>query len=551
MKTDPNLMVEKVFVYYRKQINFLEEYYTKKIGYKVKIRLDKYAQTSFFSLHGQTIVIAQRNLVAILYKMPKLFYSLFYSLILHEIGHAIYTDNLPYTDITNILEDNRIEHQIEKWNTRTKFRLFRYAFQDLAFERHAKIERKTDLALALLRTVDNTKYVKQIGNTEKRAKIIENILRLNKTYQSKDYELRKETNKITELLDISNQVSDLLDQLIESWNEDREKDQQQQEQQDQQQQEQQQQESSGEKDQEQQEQQQQESSGEKDQQDQQQQEQQDQQQQEQQDQQEEKDQDNELTEEEKEMLELEEELSTMLAKGKSLEKELDNGLGKLYNPDFNNRPYDQFKISAFTTARRTGIKGSNTTTRHTGNAKQLSLKKYARKDYVANEKKFDVNSHDLSKGGKNTKVLFYLDISGSMAGSRLRESINYLKSFYDQMNKYLDIRFMAFGKENYEITRRELDYSFLSNRLEGYTNPREVKPRPHEEIIFITDGGFETKLSDSYMRKAHFVLVDVDPTIRRAYFGGMRNVYEVSTKNINEGLERATKHIKQMLRGGK
>ena len=200
MKTDPNLIVEKVFVYYRKQINFLEEYYTKKIGYKVKIKLDKHAQTSYFSLHEQTIVIAQQNLLAILHQMPKLFYSLFYSLILHEIGHAIYTDNLPYTDITNILEDNRIEHQIEKWNTRTKFRLFRYAFQDLAFERHGKIERKTDLALALLRTVDNSKYVKQIGNTEKRAQIIESILRLNKTYQSKDYELRKQNSKATELV---------------------------------------------------------------------------------------------------------------------------------------------------------------------------------------------------------------------------------------------------------------------------------------------------------------------------------------------------------------
>ena len=132
MQTDPNLIVEKTFIYYRKQINFLEEYYSKKIGYKVNIRLHKYAPTSYFSLQDQSIVISEKNLVAILYEMPKLFYSLFYSLILHEIGHAIYTDNLPYTDITNILEDNRIEHQIEKWNTRTKFRLFRYAFQDLA-----------------------------------------------------------------------------------------------------------------------------------------------------------------------------------------------------------------------------------------------------------------------------------------------------------------------------------------------------------------------------------------------------------------------------------
>ena len=119
------------------------------------------------------------------------------------------------------------------------------------------------------------------------------------------------------------------------------------------------------------------------------------------------------------------------------------------------------------------------------------------------------------------------------------------------MNKYLDIRFMAFGKENYEITRRELDYNFLSYLLEGRTIPREVKTKPHEEIIFITDGAFDNRLSNHYMSKAHFVLVDVDPIRRLQYFGGMRNVYEVSTNNINEGLERATKHIKEMLKGGK
>ena len=528
MQTNPNLIVEKTFVYYRKQINFLEEYYTNKIGYKIKIQLNRYAQTSYFSLHDQTIVIAEGNLVNILYQMPKLFYSLFYSLILHEIGHAIYTDELPYTDITNILEDNRIEHQIEKWNTRTKFRLFRYAFQDLAFERHGKIEDKNQLALALLRTVDNSKHVKQLGNNEERAQIIENILKLNKIYQSKDYELRKESNKIFQLVDLSNQVSDLLDKLVDSWNEEKEQEQQGQEQEQEEQEEQQEQGQGQEQEDE------------------------EQGQEEKEDEENEKDnEEQELTEEEKEQKELEEELSKMFAKGKALEMELDNGLGRLYNPDIDNRPYDQFKISAFTTARRTGIKGSDNITRHTGSAKQLSLKKYARKDYVTNEKKFEVNSHDLSKGGKNAKVLFYLDISGSMSGSRLKESINYLKSFYDQMHKYLDIRFMAFGQENYEMTRRELDYGFLSELLEGSTNPREVKPRPNEEIIFITDGGFGTRLSNSFMRKAHFVLVDVQPKVRHHYFSGMRNVYEVRTDNINEGLERATKHIKEMLRGGK
>ena len=430
MQTDPNLIVRKTFIYYQKQINFLEEYYSDKIGYKVTIRLDKYANTSYFSLNEQAIVISEKNLLIILYQMPKLFYSLFYTLILHEIGHAIYTDNLPYSDVTNILEDNRIEHQIEKWNTRTKFRLFRYTFQDLAFETHGEIENKTNLGLALLRTVDNSKYVKQLANNKERAQIIESILRLNKIYQSKEYELRKEPDKKNELVDLSTQVSDLLDQLIDSWN----KDQQDQEQ-------------GKEKEQQ---------GTEKEQQDQ------DQDQEKEQEQQAEKERQDQgtepqgLTKEEKEQKdqadkeqqELEEELSKMLSKGKALEEEFDNGLGKLYNPDIDNRPYDQFKISAFTTARRTGIKGSDTMTRHTGNAKQLSLKKYARKEYVTNEKKFDVDNHAVGRGGKNAKVLFYLDISGSMQGLRLQESINYLKSFYDQMNKYLDIRFMAFGREN-------------------------------------------------------------------------------------------------------
>ena len=547
MQTDPTLLVQKVFNYYRKQINFLEEYYTKQIGYKVRIRLDTKAQTSYFSMYDQSIVIAVNNLIAILNEMPKLFYSLFYSLILHEIGHAIYTDSLPYTDVTNILEDNRIEHQIEKWNTRVKFRLFRYAFQDVAFKRNGKIENKTELGLALLRTVNNTRYVKELGNNEERARIIESILRLNKIYQSKDYELRKESSKVTELVDLSKQVSDLLDQLIKSWNEDQENQDQDQKEQDKE---------DSKEDSEENEEEETDGSDEEDSED----------TEEEQSGEEETDgsdkEDSEedkqdgkdkprLTEEEKEEQELEEELAKMLSNGKSMEEELDNGLGKLYNPNIDNRPYNQFKISAFTTVRRTGIKGSDNVTRHTGNARELSLKKYARKGFVTNEKKFDKTDDEKSRGGKNAKVLFYLDISGSMTGIKLRISIDYLKSFYDQMNKYLDIRFMAFGTNNYELTRKELDYYFISPLLEGSTNPRPVKTKPHEEIIFITDGSFGTRLPDSYMRKAHFVLVDVDSRIRRYYFSGMKNVYEVNTNNINEGLEKATKHIREMLKGGK
>lgn len=553
MITDPKLLIDKVFIYYGKQVNFLEDYYSSRLGYKIKISLDYKAQTSYFSLEERAIKISAQNLLAIMVKMPKLFYSLFYTLLLHEIGHGIYTDSLPYTDTTNILEDNRIEHQIEKWNTRVKFRLFRFTFQDLAFRQSKKIQNKTELQLAFLRTIDNSEYIKQIGNTPERQLIIKQILMLNDLYKSKDYELRKETTRIHELVDISKQVSVLFDKLIESWNEDKEKEQQekqdgkgetedkekepQKSDQSENQETDQEDDSEGDKEKEEGEQPDKEPEGDQE-----------------TDQDEEQKEGNEpvkpsggLTEQEKQ--ELEEELSKIFQQGKAMEEELDNGLGKLHNPQPDTRPYEQFKISAFTTARRTGIKGADNVTRHAGSAKQLSLKKYARKDYVSNEKKFEVTNQEISRGGKNAKVVFYLDISGSMSGMKIETSVNYLKSFYDQMNKHLDIRFMAFGENTYELTRNELDFDFLQPRLEGSTNPQPIKLKPHEEIIFITDGGFGTTLPDQYMRKAHFVLVDVNTMVRVRNFGGMKHVYEVRTNNITEGLEKATKHIREMLKG--
>ena len=595
METNPYLLVDKVFNYHRKQINFLEDYYSKKISYKIRIKLARKSETSFFSLSDRMIYISVNNLLTIIYRMPKLFYSLFYSLLLHEIGHALYTDNLPYSNITNILEDNRIEHQISLWNTRTKFELMRFIYQDLAFREHEQIKDKEELALALLRTIDNSLYVNALGTTPERKYIIEQIMLLNKTYKSKDYELRKEPNKISELVDLSTQVSDLLDKLIENWNEEKEQEQngkgetedQEQEPQNSDQAEEQEtdsqekadnddtQESPTDKDQE---------EGESGQEEEDDKEQEDGQEEEEEKsdnkgtgssekEKSEKEEDGDETEspeksssvesgdsdsksgkvaeKEKQMQDIKDELSKQLQKGADMETELDNGMGSLHNPTPDNSSYDKFKISAFTTARRTGIKGSRDITRHTGNAKQLSLKKYARKDFITNEKMFDKKSNELIRGGKSAKVLFYLDISGSMNGMRLDTAVTYLKSFYDQMNKYLEIRFMAFGAHTYEITRAELDYDFLSPLTEGSTRPQAVKVKRNEEIIFITDGGFGTILPTQYMRKAHFVLIDIPDYVKQERFSGMRNLYEVHTSDINTGLERATKHIRDLLKGGR
>ena len=375
MQTDPKLLIKKVFNHYRKQINFLEEYYSKEVGRKIKIELTE-NNTSYYDMHSKRIYISTNNLLVILMRVPKLFYSLFYTLILHEIGHAIYTDRMYMTDITNILEDNRTEALTTRWNRRVKFSLFRFVFQDISLD-PMKLKKKTDLALALLRTVDNSLYVKLLGSNFEREEIIKKILLLDKTYTSKTYEFSKSHNNMYELEDISREVSLLFDKLIESLNSEQPEPPEPQKGKG---------ENSNEDEQEEDNDAESESGGNEE---------------EQQNEKNNNKQDSETDNEEEkpangddsgneeqknpqgiseeELQELKDELSKEFQKGKELEQDLDNGTGSLYNDNPNKDAYDMFKISAFTTVRRSGIKGSRDVTRYSGSARQLSLKKYSRR----------------------------------------------------------------------------------------------------------------------------------------------------------------------------
>ncbi len=165
----------------------------------------------------------------------------------------------------------------------------------------------------------------------------------------------------------------------------------------------------------------------------------------------------------------------------------------------------------------------------------MNLKKVSRSKFVSNEKKFDKYIDTLGKGGKSAKVCFYLDISYSMKGQKILTSVNYLKSFYDQMHKYLEIRMFAFGQYTYEITRNELNYTFLEPLLEGDTRPQPIKLKRGEEIIFITDGEFGTTPFDKYMRNAHFVLVDFTPSYYAvSAYQQMRHKYHVAQEILSK-----------------
>ena len=96
-------------------------------------------------------------------------YSMFYTLLMHEVGHAIYSAPFNVAEenkfgadrfgIFNVLEDMRVEYQIAQWNTMQKFDVLRYVAFDTVLEEHFNIE-PAAIACALLRTVNNKPYAK-------------------------------------------------------------------------------------------------------------------------------------------------------------------------------------------------------------------------------------------------------------------------------------------------------------------------------------------------------------------------------------------------------
>jgi hypothetical protein len=551
MESNLNLLIKKLWNAEHSTVKFIEQYYSNKLGAKLIIELDDHADTSYYDTNKNRVAISSKNLIELFQYYPNVGYKVYYTLMLHEIGHAIYTNkNLLsyYNDFLNILEDNRLEFQISIWNNRVKFDLLRYALQDKRLNDNYMVERSiqnpTMIGLGLLRTVDNSNYVKFYSDTQERADMVREILKLNSRYMMNDtFSKDFTTDTISDMVLISQRVRELCNQLAILKANDKSAQQKQ---------------NSNQK-------QQQGSSGQSSQ----------PQKQDSSDSQQDGEkkitqanstngssQEKEGTPSEKtkpspsdnsskkqvDVQALEQELKDLQVENIKERQRVNNGIGTLLNPNPLQEPYTKININAFTTMRRSGIKGSRDVSRTSGTAKQLSLRKYARRGFVKNEKPFDKPLEVLGKGGKSAKITFYLDISGSMSGDSLKISTAYLKSFYDLMSKHIDIRLMAFGSHTYEITRKELELKFLEPRLEGTRPPVLVKASRGEKIVILTDGQWPGSIPSEHAKNSNFVLIEPDIKIVEWFKRqGVRNLITVSQSNIKKGLDKATDFIRDLL----
>jgi hypothetical protein len=379
---------------------------------------------------------------------------------------------------------------------------------------------ETAIALALMRTVDNSRFVQALGFTMERKAIIKEILELNDIYMKKDYELLYcPSIHLSELRGIIQKVEDLIKRLVDIAEQEKKQQQQQQQQQ----------------------------GGSNNQQD------------DTQDDTEEETQDDteeETTQGQGGVLggdDIQEQLSHAIQEAERMLQDENYNVPVLFNDQPDTTDYTQYKIGLFDSSRHSGIKGKSSMQTSRGNIKQLNMQRYMRRHIVNGEKLFDRVS-EIGVGGKNAKVCFYLDISGSMdSSSKIRIATDYLKSFYDTMHTHIDIRMYGFGSHTYKITRNELNLSFLRERLEGSTHLYEVKHKPNEYVVVITDGAIDNQLSDKMKRTAQFVLIGDErynskqvQFIQDAAKEFVHKTY-VDPKDLVKGLDKATKGIRELL----
>ena len=193
-----NITPEKLFRLYKSQVKFLEQYYTDFAGKKVIINLTTMSVSMCSHNANEAIVfISSSQLQESLSKLEGMEYSMFYTLLMHEVGHAIYSapfniaeENKFVADrfgIFNVLEDMRVEYQIAQWNTMQKFDVLRYVAFDMVLEERFNIE-PTAIACALLRTVNNKPYAKILGRVAPDE--VKEILSLGETYKKRKVSFR-------------------------------------------------------------------------------------------------------------------------------------------------------------------------------------------------------------------------------------------------------------------------------------------------------------------------------------------------------------------------
>lgn len=479
------------------KIGFLQHYYEEMLGKKVKIELSARDTSSCATIDDTIIIsVARNNIEKMLWDKPQQAPSLFYTLLEHEIGHAVYTGKLPYTLTLNVLEDNRLEYLTSQWNTMVDFEVFRYLFQDMNMTpellRNDAYSIDQLIMLGLLRTVFNQGYIDELSVNDRAKDLIRQILKLNDDYRKINIMLSFDPRNMPIFSALGDKLQSLVDELKAEYRNEREKKQEEQKQDDSKSNEQQ------------------DNKGDS--------------------QSEESEQDKgsqsqdgkEETEQyaEKQKQKLKEKINEKLHNLTEMTKELEEKSEQYIEPlpshlsvDYSD--YHRYPITLENIKRASGIKGIADRQKSQGSAKELNMRRYARRQFVLNEKLFDTHKHNTVRGGKSAKVCFYLDISGSMQGEKIRIATDYLKSFYDSMHKQIDIRMFAFGEFTYSIQRHNLNLMQIIYQLEGSTRLHDIKTLHNEQAIIITDGIITNlrSISDNIKNNAHFVIIkDRKPT---------------------------------------
>ena len=573
------------------QTKFIEKYYSEKSGKTIKIKLLD-VDNSYFNTNNE-IVLSIRSLAEILRQVPGYESSLYYTLQMHEIGHALYTDMSILEKIRdnslfitmNIAEDNRIEHLVSKWNGNANFKALRFITQDKQLEPDLFMQHFHSLALGLLRTVDNRIYVLLVNNMSKRPDLVAEILALGEKYK-----LLNEKTTQNYLLSVVTELKDKLEQLFEAVKE----------QVKQQQQPQQQQKSGKENSEEPEEGDEEQTESSKPTQEKEESEEEENEQGEGENEEkeegeedptdngesEENSEEPEEGDEEKEggegedsddvgdetpesesdavneamddlLNELERELNKLEQKNLEEMEEIGEAVIPLINEDYPEEPYERLPITVFDTVRRSSIRGGSSA-RHQGNTKELVMKRYMRREFVQNEKLFQKRDEYGEEKDKSVKVAFFLDISGSMSDRLMRDkkgnwpmlietAANYLRSFYDLMHTRIDIKMYAFGSDLWTITRKELNPKFLYGVLEGDTQIKRINIPKDTEIIVITDGVIGG-MSTEFIKRANFVVIGEGA--QRLRRNGSNKVIETNQRDMVDDLNRATAGLAKIL-GGK
>jgi hypothetical protein len=490
--------------------------------------------TSYFKPAERTIVLSLQQLDEFYEGMNRnVFAGLFYSILMHEVGHAKYTDvsydsllvlaNLDMRNIFNILEDNRIERLMT--NGKTRFDLLSYVLID---KKNAKLEphhlgSASTIVLALARMLDSTAPKKYIMETfpEESAKIIA----LAKEYERTDGLFSKNNDKLWEI------IRDVLELAKKIRQKQQEKQEQQKQQENGEKQNQSDEQNDTKTDEEQ------ETNEDDD------------------DESEEDDDDDESEEDgdgegysdemedfDGEISDLEDELIKIAARGLGHLKQLSKN-ETIVNPDkYNAKP--KYKVDIDDIYKRKGIKGFGDDKSYS--SPKLNIRRYVRREKTG-YKVFDKNSREIK--GKTIKVAVYLDVSGSMMGAKLEIATNYLYSLVTRC-PFIDWSLYTFAARTNKITRNELDPWFIKKHL-GFATHLEPDEHPKDEkIIIISDGIIDNipALPKNFLN-GDLVYISDDMNRPRG-LNLFKRVHTVNISNIIEGINKATQGIREMIRRG-